>query len=99
MPFDDIRVKLRVRRVLEAGVDLESSFFRSTAGGAETKIAVGKLGGAWLQRREGVLVPASIPEKLLKALTHRRDGATQGLRPPGALAIAGARPAAAKEPD
>jgi len=75
MPFDDIRVKLRVRRIHEAGVDLESSFYRSTADSAETKIAVGRLGGVWLQRRGERAVPAAMPEPLLNALFRRPEAA------------------------
>jgi enediyne polyketide synthase len=99
MPFDDIRVKLRVRRLHEGGVELESAFFRGTAGGAETKIAVGKLGGIWLHRRDGRVVPVAMPEKLLEALRRGHHAAVPGLPPPSALPIAGARPAAARQPD
>jgi acyl-CoA thioesterase FadM len=101
MPFDDVRVKLRARRVHEGGVDLESSFYRRKAGGPETKIAVAKLGGVWLERRDGELVPARMPEPLLAALSRRGAPAPEEAPPPAPRAPARKEPASLEtvEPD
>lgn len=74
MPFDDVLVRLRARRVFECGMDLEFSFFRSSENASELKVAVGTQSVAWMQRVNGRQVPTRMPEQLLRAVQTSRQG-------------------------
>ena len=77
MPFDRVRVEMRLAALYECAADLSFHYFRVAPDGSETKLAVGEHTAVWatpIARKKAIVQnwPSKIIEPLFDRMGERR---------------------------